>query len=160
MAYVSHAHPLPNPPQKETSSNSSTILRNPRGLYCWYAPVFRSRRVHGTVLFYEFSLHDIPDEMFRLSIIHRGHCNRARTFRARIFLLKPGAWGLYPTPALFPLSARGKEKMLWWKWNDAPRSDIIKYKVWLLWVFTCLLFFFFFFFFFFSTVFVLYDVNS
>ena len=32
-------------------------------------------------------------QMFRLSIIHRGHCNRARTFRARIFRLTrvPGA---------------------------------------------------------------------
>lgn len=81
VANVSHANPLAVHRKGGFVEFIDDSVKS-TGLYYKYAYVFRSRRVYWTILFSEFGPHDIPDEMLRLSIIHPGQCNRARTFRA------------------------------------------------------------------------------
>ena len=72
MANVSHANPFAVHRKGDFVEFIDDSLKSLR-LYCLYETVFRSRRVYRMILFYEFGLHDIPDEMFRLSIIHCDH---------------------------------------------------------------------------------------
>lgn len=93
VANISHAHPLAIHRKGGFVEFVDDSLKS-SGLYCSYAPVFRSRRVYETMLFYEFGLHDIPASNVPPVHYSSWPLQPCTHVSCANFSFNPGTWGL------------------------------------------------------------------